>query len=198
MVGACLRLYSEVMEMAKLDQVRHEIALPDGVSASIDGTYLTITGAENTVSRDFIHKKVNISQQNCCVVVQCELPRRKENAIAGTWRAHINNMVTGVAVGFEYKLKAVYSHFPMALSVNGSSFQINNLFGEKVPRIADLKWTPSDVQVRVENKVDVIVTGAAREKVGQTAASIERACRIRGRDRRVFQDGIYIVTKGTK
>jgi large subunit ribosomal protein L6 len=105
-------------------------------------------------------------------------------------------MVTGVTDGFEYRLKAVYSHFPMALSVNGDIFQINNLFGEKVPRQADLKWTPKDVQVRVENKVDVIVTGADREKVGQTAAIIERACRIRRRDRRVFQDGIYIVQKG--
>ena len=53
----------------------------------------------------------------------------------------------------------------------------------------------SDVKVEVKNKVDVIVTGADIEKVGQTAANIERACRIRKRDRRVFQDGIYIVAK---
>ena len=52
-----------------------------------------------------------------------------------------------------------------------------------------------DVEVEVKNKVDVIVTGADIEKVGQTAANIERACRIRKRDRRVFQDGIYIVAK---
>ena len=55
--------------------------------------------------------------------------------------------------------------------------------------------SPGEVQVRVENKVDVIVSGADREKVGQTAANIERACKIRKRDRRVFQDGIYIVSK---
>ena len=83
----------------------------------------------------------------------------------------------------------------MTLKVDGNIMTITNLFGEKVPRSANLPWTPSEVQVRVENKVDVIVTGADREKVGQTAANIERACKIRKRDRRVFQDGIYIVSK---
>ncbi|MEC7431143.1 MAG: 50S ribosomal protein L6, partial [Candidatus Thermoplasmatota archaeon] len=46
------------------------------------------------------------------------------------------------------------------------------------------------------NKTDVTVSGSDREKVGQTAANIERACKIKKRDRRVFQDGIYIVSKG--
>ena len=182
--------------MVKLDQIRHVVTVPESVSVSFDDSLVTITGESESISRDFSHNKVNLSQVDGNIIVQCELHRRKEKAIAGTWRAHLTNMVTGVTDGFEYRLKAVYSHFPMALSVNGNIFQINNLVGEKVPRKADLKWTPSDVQVRVENKVDVIVTGADREKVGQTAAIIERACRIRRRDRRVFQDGIYITQKG--
>ncbi|MEC7703671.1 MAG: 50S ribosomal protein L6, partial [Candidatus Thermoplasmatota archaeon] len=97
--------------------------------------------------------------------------------------------------GFEYRLKAVYSHFPMTLKVEGSVLVINNLFGERVPRRAPLPWSPADVTVKVENKTEVVVSGIDKEKVGQTSANIERACRIRGRDRRVFQDGIYIVEK---
>jgi large subunit ribosomal protein L6 len=58
-----------------------------------------------------------------------------------------------------------------------------------------LPWTPAEVTVKVENKTEVVVSGADKEKVGQTSANIERACRIRGRDRRVFQDGVYIVEK---
>ena len=126
----------------------------------------------------------------------CDLPRRKHKAIAGTWHAHLKNMVRGIDTGFEYKLKAVYSHFPMTLKVEGNTMTITNLFGEKVPRKAALPWTPSEVQVKIENKTDVTVTGSDREKVGQTAANIERACKIKKRDRRVFQDGIYIVSKG--
>jgi large subunit ribosomal protein L6 len=182
--------------MVKLGQIIHEIAFKEGVSAEINGDTLTLTGSNGSMSRDYNHTKVNVSIDGQSVVVQCELPRRKEKAICGTWKAHINNMMRGVTDGFEYRLKAVYSHFPMTLSVNGSSFEIKNLFGEKVPRVADLKWTPSDVQVHIQNKSDVIVTGVDREKVGQTAAIIERACRIRNRDRRIFQDGVYIVSKG--
>ena len=127
------------------------------------------------------------------VEVFCDLPRRKEKALAGTWAAHIRNMNKGLSEGFEYRLKAVYSHFPMTLKVDGSTLTITNLFGERVPRQASLPWTPAEVTVKVENKTEVVVSGIDKEKVGQTSANIERACRIRGRDRRVFQDGVYIV-----
>ena len=104
-------------------------------------------------------------------------------------------MVRGVEEGFEYKLQAVYSHFPMTLKVEGNKMVINNLFGEKVPRVAKLPWSPSDVEVKVENKTDVTVSGVDREKVGQTAKYRARL-QDKKRDRRVFQDGIYIVSKG--
>ena len=51
-------------------------------------------------------------------------------------------------------------------------------------------------KVKVERKSDIIVTGAERKKVGQSAANIERACKVKKRDPRVFQDGIYITAKG--
>ena len=57
-----------------------------------------------------------------------DLPRRKQRALAGTWNAHLNNMVKGVTDGFTYNLKAFYSHFPMTLAVNGNTFQVNNYF----------------------------------------------------------------------
>jgi|AP82_1055514.scaffolds.fasta_scaffold06057_5 large subunit ribosomal protein L6 len=184
--------------MVKIDHIRHEIALPDGVSANFSDSTLTVEGPNGSMSRDFHHSRVQLTQQNGSLVVEIELPRRKEKAIAGTWRAHIANMVHGVTEGFEYRMKAVYSHFPMALSVNSdnSEFTITNLLGEKVPRIAGLMYHKDGIEVKVEKKVHVVITGIDREKVGQTAAIIERACRITGRDRRVFQDGVYIVSKG--
>ena len=182
--------------MAKLDQIIHTIELPDGVSHSIDGDTLTLSKDGSQITRDFRHSRVSIRVSGVdSLEVHCDLPRRREKALAGTWAAHIRNMVAGIDTGFTYRLKAVYSHFPMTIKVQGNEMSITNLFGEKVPRIAPLPWSPTDVKVEVKNKVDVIVTGADIEKVGQTAANIERACRIRKRDRRVFQDGIYIVAK---
>lgn len=182
--------------MVKLDKIVHRISLPDGVNASLEGNNVTISKDGNSVSREFRHPRLDISTAEDSVEVFCDLPRRSERALAGTWNAHITNMVKGVDTGFEYRLQAVYSHFPMTIKVQGNKLTVNNLFGEKVPRVAKLPWSPSDVEVRVENKTDIIVKGSDREKVGQTAANIERCCVIKKRDRRVFQDGIYIVSKG--
>jgi len=181
--------------MVKLDQIIHNIPVPDGVNANIDSNVLTVSKDGTSLSREFRHNRITIRQAEGGVEVHCDLPRRKEKALAGTWAAHIRNMMAGVDTGFVYRLKAVYSHFPMTIKVEGNKMMITNLFGEKVPRVAPLPWSPSEVKVEVQNKVDVTVSGADIEKVGQTAANIERACRIRRRDRRVFQDGIYITSK---
>ena len=112
--------------------------------------------------------------------------------MAGTWNAHLNNMVKGVTDGFTYNLKAFYSHFPMTLAVNGNTFQVNNYFGERVPRTAHIL---DNVTVKVSNKTEVTVSGIDKEAVGQTAANIERCTTVKKRDRRVFQDGIYLLDK---
>jgi large subunit ribosomal protein L6 len=182
--------------MPKLDKISHTIALPEGVSATLAGHDVTLAKDGKSLTREFRHPRVEVRDSSEGIEVFCNLPRRKEKALAGTWAAHLNNMARGLNSGFEYKLKAVYSHFPMTIKVQGNEMTITNLFGEKVPRVAALPWSPADVEVKVSNKTDITVTGADREKVGQTAANIERSCHIKKRDRRVFQDGIYIVSKG--
>ena len=184
--------------MPKLDKISHSIKLPEGVSATIDGHNVTVAKDGKSLTREFRHPRVEVRDSADGMEGFVSIPRRKEKALAGTWAAHLNNMVRGVDSGFEYKLKAVYSHFPMTIKVQGNEMTITNLFGEKVPRVAALPWSPADVEVKVANKTDVTVIGADREKVGQTAANIERACRIKKRDRRVFQDGIHIVSKGNE
>ncbi|MDP6906178.1 MAG: 50S ribosomal protein L6 [Candidatus Thalassarchaeaceae archaeon] len=182
--------------MGRVDHIKHVIELEEGVSANIADDVVTLSSDGKSISREFIHRTVTVIMEDGNPVVYCDVPRRKEKAICGTWAAHLRNMNKGISSGFEYRLKAVYSHFPMTLKVEGSVLTITNLFGERVPRRAELPWTPAEVNVKVENKTDVVVSGADREKVGQTSANIERACRIRRRDRRVFQDGVYIVSKG--
>ena len=178
--------------MVKIDRIEHIIDLPDGVSASIVDGMLTVKGPKGEVSREFQSSRVVLLQDGAGLIVRVDLPRRKEKAMAGTWNAHINNMVKGVTNGFSYTLRCFYSHFPMTMKVEGSVFVVNNYFGERVPRRADIL---SGVDVRVENKTDVIVSGIDKEAVGQTAANIERSTTVKNRDRRVFQDGSYRVAK---
>ena len=178
--------------MVKLDRVEHTVEISEGVTASIDGETVTITGPKGSVSRDFVSARHDIFQEGGALIVRVDIPRRKERALAGTWNAHLKNMVKGVNDGFTYTLKALYSHFPMTLTVQGNKFIVNNYFGERVPRSAAIL---DGVQVKVQNKTEVVVTGIDKEAVGQTAANIERSTTVKKRDRRVFQDGIYLIEK---
>lgn len=179
--------------MVQLDRIDHLVNLPDGVSANLsDDGDITVTGPNGSLTRNFTHNKVLVLKNDAGLTVRVDIARRKEKAVAGTWNAHLNNMVKGVTDGFTYRLKAVYSHFPMTLKVQGNKFIVNNYFGERVPRQADIL---NGATVKVDKKVEVVVTGMDREVVGQTAANIERSCTVKNRDRRVFQDGIYLVGK---
>jgi len=178
--------------MVSLDRIEHTVEIPEGVSASIDGEKVTITGPKGSVSRDFVSARHNILQEGGALLVRIDVPRRKEKALAGTWNAHLNNMVKGVTDGFTYTLKALYSHFPMTLAVKGNQLIVTNYFGERVPRSANIL---SGVDVKVQNKTEIVVSGIDKEAVGQTAANIERSTTVKKRDRRVFQDGIYLIEK---
>ncbi|OLE56260.1 50S ribosomal protein L6 [Euryarchaeota archaeon 13_1_20CM_2_64_92] len=123
--------------------------------------------------------------------VRCEYPRRKEAALLGTFAAHLRNMVVGVREGFTYEMKIVYSHFPLKATVKGAEFVIENFLGEKFPRKTRIV---GETKVEV-NGDQVLLTGPDVEAVGQTAANIEQATKIRGFDPRIFQDGIYITKK---
>ncbi|MEM2537643.1 MAG: 50S ribosomal protein L6, partial [Candidatus Bathyarchaeia archaeon] len=101
---------------------------------------------------------------------------------------HINNMITGVRKGFTYKLKIVFSHFPISVKVQGNTVLIENFTGERSPRKAKII---GNVKVKVQGD-DVIVQGINLEEVSQTAANIEQATKIRRKDPRVFLDGIYL------
>jgi large subunit ribosomal protein L6 len=97
-------------------------------------------------------------------------------------------MITGVEKGFSYKLKIVFSHFPISVKVQGKTVLIENFTGERRARRVKIV---GDVQVKVESE-DVIVEGINLEDVSQTAANIEQATKVKKKDPRVFLDGIYV------
>jgi large subunit ribosomal protein L6 len=89
-------------------------------------------------------------------------------------------------------MKIVYSHFPIKASVKGDMFVIENFLGERSPRKTKIV---GDTKITIKGD-EITLTGINIEDVGQTAANIELATRIKGFDPRVFQDGIYITSKG--
>ncbi|NPA47605.1 MAG: 50S ribosomal protein L6 [Thermococci archaeon] len=174
--------------------IREEVEIPEGVEVSVHGSEVIVKGPKGELRREFKYPGFKIFVEDGKVVVYKEFPRRKDVAIARTFKAHIANMIRGVTEGFVYRLKVVYSHFPITVKVQGDKVLIENFLGEKSPRVA--KILPG-VTVKVKGS-SIEVEGIDREAVGQTAANIEQATRINKWDRRVFQDGIYITEKAGK
>lgn len=167
------------------------VEIPEGVDVKLEGRELIVSGPRGEVKRNLRGSPVKIGIQGGMVTVSSESDRRKIKSHAGTWAAHLRNMVVGVNQGWEARLKAVYSHFPMKLSVEGNEVRIGNFLGERRDRAVSLR---GDVKAELK-KDEIMVTGNDRDEVGQAAALIEQIAKVRGYDKRVFQDGIHLVQK---
>jgi len=178
--------------MTETVDIKEEIKIPDNVELSIDKNVVTLKGEKGTLSKTLFHPSVELKLKNKNLEISCPgSHKRKERALVGTFKAHINNMIRGVTEGFEYKMRTVFSHFPIKTSVEGNEFVIQNFLGERSPRRAQIL---DGVNIEIHGE-DIVLSGIDKEKLGQTAANIEKATRVKRRDVRVFQDGIYIVSK---
>jgi len=168
-----------------------EVLIPDGVEVAKQGTNIVVKGPKGELQRPLSHPSAGIKVEGGKVVVSSADERRRSKAMAGTFAAHIKNMVDGVSKGYEARLKVVYSHFPVRVNVEDGVVVIQNFIGGKKARRAEIY---PETQVKVEKDV-ILITGTDKEKVGITAARIEGATKVTGVDRRVFSDGVYITQK---
>ena len=168
--------------------VTKSIEVPENVEVEVKGRTVTVKGPKGVLTKDFSHAPVSITHENNVVTVKAYWPRRREEAIVGTISSHISNMIKGVTEGFVYKMKIVFSHFPISVRVDGDQVLIENFTGEKSPRRAKII---GDTKVTVKGD-DIIIEGIDINAVSQTAANIQQATKIKNKDPRVFLDGIYV------
>ena len=177
--------------MVKLANIAETIPIPEDVTVNVENSEVTVKGNGGEIKRNFNHNNITISNDDENVTISVAFPNKKDKAMVGTIKSHVSNMIYGVKHGFTYKMKIVYAHFPMTVKVKGNIVSIDNFLGERSPRTAKII---GDVKVSVKGD-DVTITGINKEHVGQTMANIEQATKIKGRDPRIFQDGIYLVDK---
>lgn len=170
---------------------RHVI-IPENVRLELVGSVLKVKGPNGELERNLWFPQVIVKIGDGEVLIATQSDRKQVIAIVGTFAAHVANMCTGVTQGFEYRMKVVYSHFPIQLKLQGKRLEIANFLGEKKPRYAGIE---NGVAAKVGND-EIVLTGIDKELLGITSANIEHATKIRNRDPRIFQDGIYIVHKG--
>lgn len=167
------------------------LTVPDQVKVTVTGNQVEVVGPLGTLKRSFSNR-VSIKFEDNKILTEAKWPDKKVLALVGTVCAHIDNMISGVTKGIVYKLKIVFSHFPISVKVQGDKVLIENFGGERSPRVAKIV---GDTQVTVMGE-DIIVKGIDVETVSQTAANIQRATHIQNKDPRVFLDGIYIYERG--
>jgi len=167
------------------------IEIPDEVEIVVDGTEIGVKGKEGEVKRKFNVKKIEFEKQDDKLRLFSKKATKKEKKIINTIIAHIQNMIKGVKEKFEYKLKICTSHFPITVEVKGNEAIIKNFLGEKIPRKVRI---PQGVEVEI-NKEEITIKSVNKELSGQTAANFEKATRVPMKDRRIFQDGIFITHK---
>jgi large subunit ribosomal protein L6 len=164
----------------------------DKVDVHVNGLHVKVKGSQGELEKNFSDPRFNgiikIEKEGDKIKISTDAKDRKKSAMVGTITAHIKNMMIGASVGYKYEMKILYTHFPITVAQAGDEIQVKNFFGEKSTRTARIA---GKVQVKIE-KEGITITGANVEEVGQTAANIEQACKLTKRDRRIFQDGIYL------
>ncbi|MBT4540326.1 50S ribosomal protein L6 [Candidatus Woesearchaeota archaeon] len=175
----------------KVKNYVEEINIPEGVEAQLDGSILMVKGKKGELKRDFFDPRIKIQIKDNNVLFDVKVLTKREKMLLGTYVAHLNNLFRGVKEGFVYKLKICSGHFPMNVSIKNDEFIIKNFIGEKVPRVLKIN---SDVKVNIDGEVITIESNNI-ELAGQTAGSIEKLSSRTGFDKRIFQQGIFIIEK---
>ena len=172
------------------------IEIPDGVEVEIKSRAVKVTGPRGSLTRDFKHINMDLRKVgDKSVRVDLWFANRKQLACVRTVCSHIDNMIVGVTRGFLYKMRFVYSHFPINVTLAGNTVEIRNFLGEK--RVRKIELMEGVKYVRSADIKDQIeLSGNDIALVSLTAAQIQQATNVRNKDLRKFLDGIYVSEKG--
>lgn len=179
--------------MAKVD-ITDKISIPEGVEVSIKSNEMLVKGAKGELSRKIFTPGIKIEVKEGGVIFSIKKAAKKEKMVLKTMEAHLKNMIEGVTEEYLYELKICSGHFPMTVALENGEFIVKNFLGESVPRKRKM---PEGANIEIKGN-DIKVTSIDKEKAGQVAASIEALTRITNKDRRRFQDGIFITSKAGK
>ncbi len=172
-------------------EIIQQIEIPEGVEANLEGSKLIVKGEKGENEREFRIGKIDFQKKDNLIILGYKKATKKEKKIINTVASHIRNMLKGVKENFEYKLKICSSHFPITVDIQENEATVKNFLGEKIPRKVKI---PKDVEVNIDREI-ITITSNDKESAGQAAANFEKATKIRNKDRRIFQDGIFITNK---
>lgn len=143
---------------------KNAVVLPKGVEARLEGLQLTVKGQKGTLTRE-LPQGVGVSVSGAEIAVDPSKTHKTLNALAGTTRANINNMVVGVSAGYERKLQLVGVGY--RAQAKGDVLSLTLGFSHPV----DFR-VPEGVAIETPTQTEIVVRGCDKQQVGQVAANI--------------------------
>lgn len=140
------------------------IELPKGVEISISEKNLNIKGSKGNLSL-VVHDLVNVEQEEQELRFSAANKSKKSGALAGTFRALVSNMVTGVSEGFTKELQLI----GVGYRAQGQGKKLNLSLGFSHP----VEYAvPEGIEIETPSQTQVIIKGIDKQLVGQVAAEI--------------------------
>lgn len=145
---------------------KRPVRFEKNVSVSLQGRELTIKGPKGALSMA-VNRDVEVKENESALHVAARSKSRSANAVAGTTRALIKNMVTGVSQGFERKLELV----GVGYRAQAQGKKVNLSLGFSHPVVYSV---PEGITVETPSQNEIVVKGIDRQLVGQVAAELRR------------------------
>lgn len=177
--------------MKKQQGLNEEIET-NGIDARVDGKEIILSKNGEEIRRK-IYSTINVKVDGNKIIISSNKSLKNDKKLIYSLKAHLKNMINGLNEKFKYKLQVASVHFPITLTHDKATNElvVKNFLGEKKDRKIKLV---EGVDVKI-NKDLIELESSDIEKAGQAAANIEKGTKVRKRDRRIFQDGIFIIEK---
>lgn len=172
-------------------KIMEQLDIPAGVECNFSDKTLKCKKGAVEISKVINIPCMILSIKDNKITLECLSGNKNDFKTIKSYVAHLKNVFTGLEKEYVYHLESCNVHFPMTIKVEGSKVVISNFLGEKTPRFAQIR---KGVKVDIKGQ-KITVTSPDKEAAGQTAANLEKATKIKNRDRRVFQDGIYLTDR---
>jgi large subunit ribosomal protein L6 len=171
-----------------------EIEVPEGVQIGVNGNVVTTKGQLGENARRFNDALISVVKEGSKISIkptEFKKLRKKGMMAENSFAKEIMNDIYGVQKGYEKNMQSVFAHFPTAVEISGKKILIKNFIGERAPRKVDIV---GETKVEVKGQA-VRVYGPSKDDVSQTCANIRKTCKIRRKDERTFQDGLYFAVQ---
>ena len=143
------------------------VAMPAGVTATIEGQTLTVKGPKGTLSMALMDDLVSYKVEEGQISVQPLTQAQRNRAAWGMQRTNVQNLVTGVTEGFSKVLEITGVGYRAAAQGNNLRLQLGYSHDVNVA-------VPEGLEVKTPDNTTVEISGIDRQKVGQLAAEIRR------------------------